>query len=195
MPTKLTNQPLLIVGLGNPGSAYKLTRHNLGFLAIEAIAKKRQVDWIKKPNLSAELAWFKIDSRTVRLIKPLTYMNLSGQAVKKTADYFKIDRHNIWLINDDLDLPLGTIRLSKQSRSGGHNGVQSIFDYLNGPLDWRWRLGIGRPPPPLATEDYVLQKFSASEKPLALKTADVTADLIIKSVNQNSLTSQTIIVN
>lgn len=195
MPTKLTNQPLLIVGLGNPGSAYKLTRHNLGFLAIEAIAKKRQVDWIKKPNLSAELAWFKIDSRTVRLIKPLTYMNLSGQAVKKTADYFKIDRHNIWLINDDLDLPLGTIRLSKQSRSGGHNGVQSIFDYLNGPLDWRWRLGIGRPTQPLATEDYVLQKFSASEKPLALKTADVTADLIIKSVNQNSLTSQTIIVN
>ncbi|MFZ5390835.1 MAG: aminoacyl-tRNA hydrolase [Patescibacteria group bacterium] len=195
MPDKLPTQPLLIVGLGNPGSKYRLTRHNLGYLVVEKLADLHQASWQEQTKLQAFLASFKINNQTIRLLKPLTYMNQSGLSVKKAADYFKIKKDNIWLVHDDLDLPLGTIRLSYRARSGGHNGVQSVFDELGATLNWRWRLGINRPPQNLPIEDFVLQKFSPAEKKLSLKSVQLAAELIEKNLTSQKLTGQTIKVN
>ncbi|MBU1038937.1 aminoacyl-tRNA hydrolase [Patescibacteria group bacterium] len=186
---------LLLVGLGNPGSAYKLTRHNFGWLVLDALAKKQQATWLKQNKFSGELASFKLASQTIRLLKPLTFMNQSGLSVKLVTDYFKIKKNNIWLLHDDLDLPLGSIRLSYQASAAGHNGVQSIFKALDKIIDWRFRLGLGRSDQNIPTESFVLQKFSTTEQKIVKKTITLAVALLEQSLATSQPTSQTRTIN
>jgi len=151
----------LVVGLGNPGGKYKNTRHNLGFTALDFLQKKLEAPMFKlNKRFGAEIS--KADKKII-LAKPQTFMNNSGEATKKIMAFYKFAPEDLLVIHDDLDLSLGTIRISRNSGSAGHRGVQSIIDNLGTKNFTRLRLGIGRPEniPP---EDYVLQNFTDEEK-------------------------------
>jgi len=150
---------ILIVGLGNPGKKYQKTRHNLGF---------RVVDELKSLNL-----------KNVTLAKPKTFMNLSGKAIKSLTTNYKIPTTNIWVIHDDIDLPLGKIRISKGRGAAGHKGVESIIKELKTKNFVRFRIGIcpktGKPKNP---EKFVLQKFNKDEERLVKEAIKKTAEAI-----------------
>lgn len=161
-PSKSGPVEWLVVGLGNPGKKYQQTRHNAGWHLLEELAARYnfQFDQSRSKGLIArgELAGVK-----VALVKPQTYMNLSGEAVGPIARFFKIPADRILVAFDDIDLPLATLRLRPKGGAGGHKGMRSIIQHL-GTNDFpRIRLGIGRPFGPMPVEAYVLQKFSADE--------------------------------
>ena len=150
----------LIVGLGNPGREYKYTRHNVGFMAIDALAKKLALKFRKREDYF----WVKttIKSKPVIIAKPRQFVNLSGEAVKKMIVDFRIENDKILVIHDDADLPLGTIRIKRNGSSGGHKGVESIIQEL-GTRDFsRIRIGIGRDSGDL--KDYVLSEVFSFRK-------------------------------
>lgn len=141
----------LIVGLGNPGSDYENTRHNIGFMVLNSLLQ--QENWKAK----FYSLYVKIDD--VIYLKPQTYMNNSGFAVKKVVDFYKIKPENILVIQDDLDLPFNTFKLKKNSSSGGHNGIKSIIELLNTNVFCRLKIGIAHNKS-MDTKDYVLSKFN-----------------------------------
>jgi PTH1 family peptidyl-tRNA hydrolase len=139
----------LIVGLGNPGAEYAETRHNIGFIAVDAQASALKADFkLWGPGKNSEIAQAAIKSEKVILQKPLTYMNLSGQAAVAAAHFFKILPEDICVIHDDLDLPFGDVRLKIGGGDGGHNGLKSLTKCLATPNYARIRMGIGRPTHP-----------------------------------------------
>ena len=149
----------LIIGLGNPGQEYTNTRHNIGFMVIDYFASDS--NWSKKWN-----ALYKeetINNEKIILIKPLTYMNLSGQAVKEFVNFYKIPLENILVIQDDLDLEVGTYRIKTNSSSGGHNGIKSIIDCLGRNNFARLKIGISNNKK-IDTKDYVLGRFNQEEQ-------------------------------
>lgn len=152
----------LIVGLGNPGIEYKETRHNVGFLTIDALMTKLAIKFNYKWKLSTFTKIIK-NNETIVFLKPQTYMNLSGTSVLEVADYLKIDYQDIIMIYDDLDLDLGTIKLKPAGNSGGHNGVNSIIKQLNTNKIKRIKIGIGRNSKH-ETSAWVLGKFMNDEK-------------------------------
>ncbi|GEL78258.1 aminoacyl-tRNA hydrolase [Tenuibacillus multivorans] len=152
-----------IVGLGNPGFKYRKTRHNIGFMTVDHMASEN--GWkINKSGFESNYAEEHWKGEKIILVKPQTYMNLSGQAVKKIVDYYSIDPQDILVIYDDLDLPSGKIRLRQKGGHGGHNGIRSIIDQLGTKEFNRIRFGIGRPETNMDIIDYVLGKFSKNEK-------------------------------
>lgn len=165
----------LIVGLGNPGKKYEKTRHNVGFRVIDLLAERWQCDHYDTA-FQGELVKCSSQGKKVLLLKPQTYMNLSGSSVAACAKYYKIPAGNVWVIHDDLDLPIGSLRLREGGSSGGHNGVQSIIESLGTRDVTRFRLGIGRPAGPTPVEDYVLQPFAADERGAA-------GDAILRAVD------------
>jgi len=148
----------LIVGLGNPTQTYANTRHNIGFMVIDALVGDHTVTSVSKPQFKGEL--FK-SSQTL-FLKPHTYMNLSGESVRAVCDYFKPDL--VVVIHDDLDLDLGVVRFKTGGGHGGHNGLKSIDQHI-GSAYFRMRLGIGKPAQKSAVVSYVLQGFKAEELP------------------------------
>ncbi|PZO40071.1 MAG: aminoacyl-tRNA hydrolase [Pseudanabaena frigida] len=135
----------LIVGLGNPGSEYERTRHNIGFMAIDCLSKSWGISLGKEKRFYGIFGEGKLSSNgKIRLLKPTTYMNLSGQSVRACADWFKCNPENILVIYDDMDLPLGKLRLRPSGSAGGHNGMKSIISHLGTQNFPRLRLGIGR---------------------------------------------------
>jgi PTH1 family peptidyl-tRNA hydrolase len=152
----------LVVGLGNPGKEYVETRHNVGFLVVEQIAAKEKASWKKERRWQVD--WAKAGS--VLLCKPLTYMNLSGQAVRAMADFYKIEPAEILVISDDFALPLGKLRFRPGGSAGGHNGLKSVIEHL-GTLEFpRLRIGIGAAEGGVV--DHVLGRFALEERePLA----------------------------
>jgi PTH1 family peptidyl-tRNA hydrolase len=155
----------LIVGLGNPGLRYCDTRHNVGFLVIDRLADLYGVTLDRK-DFDACWGKVKLDETSVLLVKPTTFMNLSGYAVQGLAHYFGIAVSDIIVIHDDLDLPFETIRLKKGGGDGGHKGVMSISGQLGDSEFVRVRLGIGRAREQMSPRDYVLQSFSREEEDL-----------------------------
>lgn len=155
----------LIVGLGNPGEQYKKTRHNVGFLAIEKIAKNENFSkWKLEKKLSAEISKGTILVQNIILAKPQSFMNNSGASVKAISDYYKIIINDIIVIHDDLDLPLAKIRVSQNASSGGHKGVQSIIDCFKTQDFARFRLGIaGERKENIPADEYVLKNFTDEE--------------------------------
>jgi peptidyl-tRNA hydrolase, PTH1 family len=163
----------LIIGLGNPGREYESTRHNIGYMVIEKLAREisaSPVTWEKDSKHDSLIA--KVGD--VMLVKPVTFMNLSGVAVKGLVDYFKLKSTDVWVIHDDIDLPLGKIRIREDGASGGHNGVDSIIKALNTDKFTRFRLGTGRGKESTGLNmdkkmshktviDYVLSRFHVSE--------------------------------
>lgn len=155
----------LIVGLGNPGSKYENTRHNAGFMVVDALAYDLNADlstW--GPGKTMELAQTRIHDEKVLLVKPLTFMNLSGQAVVAAAMYFKIAPDDICVVHDEVDVALGSVRLKIGGGDGGHNGLKSLTSCLSSPNYSRIRFGVGRPPhPEMDVADFVLGDFKNNE--------------------------------
>jgi len=148
--TKTSQSPLvfpqLIVGLGNPGPQYAQTRHNIGFLAIEALAQHWQILLSKERKFQAEFGQgVGASGRRVWLLKPLTYMNHSGQSIRAAVDWLKLPIGSVLVISDDMDLPLGKIRLRLSGSAGGHNGIRSAIAHLGTQDFSRLRVGIGQP--------------------------------------------------
>lgn len=154
----------LLIGLGNPGREHKSDRHNVGFMLLDRLAGKAGVRF-ERVRFQALVANGRLAERRVLLAKPQTYMNASGRAVSQLARYFKIELPCVLVAYDDLDLPLGTIRLRPSGGSGGHRGMASILEELGTSEFPRLRLGIGRPPGRMDPADYVLQSFHADEEP------------------------------
>lgn len=162
----------LIIGLGNPGTKYTQTRHNAGFLAIDDYLKNLQSINCQS-NFNAQICELHFGRQKVFFVKPQTFMNLSGQAVQAITDFYKIDSSkDILVIHDDIDLPIGTLRLTDSSSAAGHNGVQNIIDALSTQNFHRIRIGIesreNKALPP--TEAFVLQNFQNEELRLLEKT-------------------------
>lgn len=153
----------LIIGLGNPGDKYKYTRHNVGFWVIDRIAKHLNIQVEKKEARSLIQSTF-WEGKKVILVKPQTYMNLSGQAVMELLNFYHDQIEDLLIIHDDLDLPPGQLRFKNGGGTGGHNGLKSIVQYLNSPDFDRLKIGIGRPGPHLDVKDHVLTTFSQEEK-------------------------------
>lgn len=154
----------LIVGLGNPGKEYQHTRHNVGFLVVEALAREENVTWKKKASLKAEVAEFERGNEKVVLLKPQTFMNLSGEAVRSAAQFWKIPLENIVVAYDDADMEFGKIR-TRGEGSGGHNGMQSIIDCLGTNAIKRVKIGIGRSEHPnVPLDEWVLSSWTKEEE-------------------------------
>ena len=150
----------LFFGLGNPGKEYENTRHNLGQILIKALAEKQGFSFSRKSKLQAEVG----ESSQNIFAFSTEYMNLSGSSVQKVAAFYKISPKNIYLIHDDLDLPVGEWRLQFDRGPAGHNGVKSTIENLGTQAFWRIRVGVGHPENNLPVEDYVLKPFTADEK-------------------------------
>lgn len=170
----------LFIGLGNPGSRFEKTRHNAGFLAIDALSEKWNITLKDDKKFKAQIGARYVESEKVILLKPLTYMNLSGEAVRGVMDFYQIDIEDIIVIYDDLDLPPGKIRARLKGSAGGHNGIKSMIAHTKTEQFKRIRIGIGRHPQ-IPTVDYVLGKFTEDELALvnqgidqALKICEIT---------------------
>lgn len=158
----------LIVGLGNIGEEYEKTRHNVGFMTIDALSKAWKIR-LKAVKFSAvfgkgEIS-FENKKENVIIAKPLTFMNLSGRAVKPLSEYFSIPAGHIIVVHDDLDLPIGSIRIRKDGGDAGHKGIKSIYELMDKNII-RLRLGIGRPEDKNQVVDFVLSKFTKEEEPI-----------------------------
>ncbi len=156
----------MLVGLGNPGSRYQSTRHNIGFMFLDFLLKSKSKDSFKvDPQYNAEIARVRINDCDCMLVKPLTFMNLSGEAVAKVARFYKIATSQIIVFYDDLDLASGKLRLRTKSGDGGHNGIKSIKQHLATNDYINFRFGIGRPENSgFEISDWVLSKLSKSEQ-------------------------------
>ena len=153
----------IIVGLGNPGREYSQTRHNVGFMAVDLLAER----WGAGPwrsKFDAEVAEVRLGAQAVLLVKPQTFMNLSGRAVRQIAQWYKLAPADITAAYDDMDLPVGTARLRKRGSSGGHRGVESMLLELGDEAFGRVRIGIGRPLPSWQVVDHVLAPFPEADR-------------------------------
>lgn len=155
----------LFAGLGNPGPKYRMNRHNVGFMLLDVIASKYESFGPFRTKFDGEISEGKIGRTKVLLLKPQTFMNLSGQSVVKAAHFYKIMPDKIIAFHDELDLPPGEVRVKKGGGNAGHNGLKSIQESLSTPDFWRVRMGIGRPPAKGAdVSNYVLGDFSAQDR-------------------------------
>ena len=166
----------IVVGLGNPGARYKDTRHNIGFQVLDELARRwRSETW--KRRFEAEVSEHRAGG-PVLLVKPQTFMNLSGEAVREAAKFYKVDPQDIIAIHDDLDLPAGRLRIRERGGAGGHKGIQSMIVQLGTDAFVRVKFGIGRPPAEWDTADYVLGRFSPEEQPSISQTIGLAADAV-----------------
>ncbi|MBS4210804.1 aminoacyl-tRNA hydrolase [Bacillus sp. FJAT-50079] len=152
----------LIAGLGNPGSNYDKTRHNIGFEVIDELARQFGMP-LTQTKFNSVYSIIHLNGEKLLLLKPLTYMNLSGESIRPMMDYYDIDIEDLLVIYDDLDLPVGKIRLRQKGSAGGHNGMKSTIAHLGTPQFNRIRIGIDRPPVGMKVSDYVLSKFRHEE--------------------------------
>ncbi len=173
----------VVVGLGNPGLEYENTRHNSGFIAIDNISKKMQIE-VNKKKFNALVGEGNYNGEKLILVKPQTYMNLSGESVKQIVDFYKLNLSDLIVIYDDIDLKLGNIRIKPSGSPGTHNGMRNITSLLGSEEFIRVRIGIGKPPEYITLMDYVLMKFSKEEKEIIEKTADTVYNALEVIINQ-----------
>jgi peptidyl-tRNA hydrolase, PTH1 family len=163
----------LVVGLGNPGTEYERTRHNIGFAVLDYLAAKHRLNWERSTKWAA--SWTKLDQAL--LVKPMAYMNRSGEPLQAIAQFYKIEPAEMLIVFDDLALDLGRLRIRLEGGTGGHNGIDSILVHLNTDQIPRLRLGIGAAPNPGST-DYVLGRFFEEERPMVEKTIERAAEAV-----------------
>ena len=174
----MTGLPLrIIVGLGNPGPEHQLTRHNAGFWFVDLLARKHGGEFRDYRKYSGETARIAIAGQELMLLKPTTYMNRSGLSVRQLSDFFKIAPEEILVAHDELDLPVGGVRLKQAGGHGGHNGLRDIIAHI-GENFWRMRLGIGHPGNKAEVIDYVLTRAPRSEEDLILEAVGTAADTV-----------------
>ena len=173
----------LIVGLGNPGREYELTRHNIGFMAIDELAKRWNISLNEQKFKGVFGAGF-VNGEKVILLKPLTYMNLSGESIRPLMDYYKMDVEDFVVMYDDLDIPVGKLRLRMKGSAGGHNGVKSTISHLGTQEFQRIRMGIDRPKNGMKVVDYVLGRFTSEEIPDVNHSIEKAADACEEWLNK-----------
>ena len=173
----------IIAGLGNPGSTYEHTRHNIGFLTLDALSEKIGCRF-SSSKWNSDTAKTLYCGEQVVLVKPTTFMNLSGQCLAAVAKYYKVPMDHIVIVHDDLDLELGRIKICQNRGHGGHNGLKSIISHLGGKDFIRVKMGIGRNPHKIPVEKYVLSKFSKSDLDIVenqVKLAVESVELILEN--------------
>ncbi len=182
----------LIVGLGNPGKKYETTRHNAGFLVVDRMQAEHEFPaWAERKKFHADYSGGFIDEESVFLVEPQTFMNESGRSVQAAMSFYKLKPADIIVVHDELDLPLGTIRIQQAGRAAGHNGIQSIIDAIG--LDFiRLRIGIhtetmrGKP-----SEVTVLEKFSSAEKKILASVLDTAVEALACIVTDGAAKAMT----
>lgn len=183
----------LIVGLGNPGKKYEKTRHNAGFMALDFLAKKIGAEFKFEKRFNAEITTAKINNQKIILAKPQTFINLSGLAVARIKEYYKIDTKDLIFVFDDIDLLLGKIRVKKSGSSGGHNGVESIIRELGTKEFLRIKIGISnenrttkQSKPKIDAKDYVLGKFTKTEEKTLKKILEIATEEIVSIIEKGA---------
>ncbi|UAJ71898.1 aminoacyl-tRNA hydrolase [Synechocystis sp. PCC 7339] len=175
--------PKLIVGLGNPEPKYDQTRHNIGFAVVDALAIAWQCSWYDHKRFQGWFGEGLMAGQKTCLLKPRTYMNRSGQAARAVVDWYKLEPQSVLVVYDDMDLPLGRLRLRQTGSAGGHNGMKSLISHL-GTQDFpRLRLGIGKSDVTKDTIAHVLGKFTPSELPIVEKSLDLATEAIAHSLH------------
>jgi PTH1 family peptidyl-tRNA hydrolase len=169
-----------VVGLGNPGLKYEFTRHNIGFRIVDSLAQDIEIEFKKVKSYYSLISRGMVNNHKVMLVKPQTFMNLSGRAVSKVVSYYKIPIQDLLIVYDDLNLELGQIRIRKKGSAGGHKGIESIMQYLHSEEIPRLRIGIGSP---LANFNfdyvsYVLSNFNNEEKDKIGEVIQLSTDAI-----------------
>jgi PTH1 family peptidyl-tRNA hydrolase len=167
----------IVIGLGNPGRKYERTRHNAGFMAVDELARRLRFD-LSAEKYHAFIGKGRIDSEEALLVKPQTFMNESGRSVGAALRYTTAVIADLIVVHDELDLPLGTVRVKTGGGHGGHNGLRSIIDHLGSPEFIRVRVGVGRPAPGFDPADYVLSSFLPGEQQTAAEAMATAADAV-----------------
>ncbi len=167
----------VIAGLGNPGKKYEKTRHNMGFLVVDRIAEKCGIS-VKKMKHRALVGEGRISGRRALLVKPQTYMNLSGESIREIVDYYDAELEDVIVIYDDFDLEIGSIRVRKKGSAGSHNGMKSVISHLGSGDFPRVRIGIGKSGD-LDWKDFVIGKVSSQEKDVISEAVDKAADAVL----------------
>ena len=188
----------LIIGLGNPGKRYEQTRHNIGFMTLDALAAQLEID-LKQKSFNALWGKGALAGKNVLLAQPQTFMNLSGTAVRQLQSFFKTDISNLIVIHDDLDLPFGSIRLKAGGGTAGHKGLASIESNLGSSEFMRVRLGIGKPVDKSRIEGYVLEPFRKEEQTvlpeILQRAADASAEIVLNGLQKTVSKYQTKNIN
>lgn len=186
----------LIVGLGNPGPRYERQRHNVGFMAVDAIVRRHGFPPLK-PKFKGEFAEGAIDGEKVMVLKPQTFMNLSGESVAAAAGFYKIKPQEVCVLHDDLDLAEGKLRVKRGGGAAGHNGLRSIDAHLGNDY-WRVRIGIGHPGQKELVQAYVLQNFRTEEAEWLSPLLDAVADaapLLVRDDTAGFTTKAALLLN
>ncbi|MEK0180394.1 MAG: aminoacyl-tRNA hydrolase [Oscillatoriales cyanobacterium] len=182
--------PQLIVGLGNPEPKYDRTRHNIGFNAVDALAQSWQISLSENRKFQGIFGeGNRPRGQKIRLLKPLTYMNLSGQSIRAVADWYKIPAESVLVVYDDMDLPIGKIRMRLSGSAGGHNGMKSAIAHLGTDKFPRLRIGIGKPQNEVSQKEkdtisFVLGKFSSEETQLLENVLKLVREAVELSLHQ-----------
>ncbi len=172
----MTGLPLrIVVGLGNPGPEHLVTRHNAGFWFVDLLARRHGGEFRDYRKYSGETARITLSEQEIVLLKPTTYMNRSGVSVRQLSDFYKIAPENILVAHDELDLPVGSVRLKQGGGHGGHNGLRDTIAHI-GETFWRLRLGVGHPGNKAEVIDYVLTRAPRAEEDLILEAVSTAAD-------------------
>jgi len=177
------SKPFLIVGLGNPGREYQGSRHNVGFMVLDVLAEKLETSF-RKVKMNALTTAVRYKDERLILIKPQTFMNLSGQAVSSFIRFYKLPLENVLVVYDDVDLPFEALRLRPDGGDAGQRGVRSIIGQLGTKSFPRLRVGIDRPPGRMEVSDYVLQNFSSAEKQALPFVLDQASSAVLHYIDQ-----------
>ena len=176
----------LIVGLGNTGAKYDGTRHNVGFDVVDAVARRLNIE-IKQSKANGLYGEGRIDGEKIFLLKPQTFMNLSGESIREIVDYYKVDdTAELIVISDDISLDVGQIRIRKKGSAGGHNGLKNIIKMLGHDTFIRVRMGVGEKPKNFDLADYVLGHFPAEERSIMDEAAKTAAEAIRMIITENA---------
>lgn len=167
----------MIIGLGNPGKKYEETKHNVGFMVLDQLAKEHQAIF-KKNSFEAEVADFFVNGEKIWLVKPQTFMNESGRSVGPLMTYFGLSSEDVLVVYDDLDLMVGKIRLRQKGSAGGHNGMKSLISHMNTSVFNRIKVGIGRPRTGQTVVHHVLSNFEKEDQPIIMQGIDQSVDAV-----------------
>lgn len=172
---------MLIVGLGNPGEEYKYTRHNSGYRVVDLLAKKLNID-INKEKFKGMFGECTYNGKKVMVLKPTTYMNLSGESVVEAVNFYKLPLEDVIVVYDDIDIEIGKIRIRPEGSSGTHNGMRNISDLLGSHDFPRIRVGIGKAPQGMDLANFVLSKFSIDEQSDIEKAIDMASEAVLEVI-------------